>query len=786
MGIHSRRGRNSVRLATLPFMALTAFVSTGVRADEVKPDAADVGVYDIVVTAEKRSESVNKVPMTLQAIGREALQTRNIATVSDLTKLVPGFSATEAGYGTRVFSLRGVGLNDYGAGSTPAVAVYVDEIALGLPMMVGQAPLDVERVEVLKGPQGTLYGQSSTGGAINYIAAKPTDTFQAGVTFNGTSWGRMEGTGYVSGPLSSTLKARLAVRGVGGGDWQYSTTRKDKLGAEDVKQARLLLDWEPTDNLTVKLNVNGFLDRSATQAPQLTVIHPVDPSIAHPDFLAHPIVTGDNRAADWDAAWPMDRHDRFGQVALRADYEFAKDVKVTALFAHQGMKFHHYFEYDATQITDATSAQYGDFKTTNAELRFSGQTGPANWIIGASYERGNVNDNVYSGIPWYTGGQPFPDIPRLQTLQTKLLTEIKTYGLFADAQFQVADAFKVYGGIRYSNSHRYGSSCNYPSDDANLAGRVIDRLQQVYIDLGVKTTPLVPVLKDTCLALDNNINPIKVILDLHQSNTSFRVGADYTFNSGILLYANFRRGFKDGMLPIIPGFFANQSVPATQERLDAWEAGIKAPLFDRKVQLNVAGFYYDYKDKQVLGNINDPFFGVLTRPVNVPKSRIWGLEGEITARPITGLTLTAHATYLNSKIIANFVNVNAQGLQGDLYGSRLPFTPSFEGMADANYDFPVAESFNGFVGGSVTHRGRTNNTFDNAAVPAPDFVIVPYTLFSLRAGVRGQDDSWRVSAWVENLTNKFYWHTAFTSADSTFRYTGMPRTFGLTVSIKTK
>ena len=787
----NRSNSRSVHVAAMSVVALTLALSNTAAADDgtrSSSTASPSGLEEIVVTAQKRSESVNKVPMTLQAITAETLDNRNITTVADLTKIVPGFHAGDSGYGTKVYTLRGVGLNDYGVGSSPSVAVYLDEVPLGLPIMIEQAPLDVERVEVLKGPQGTLFGQSSTGGAINYIAAKPTDQFAAGGILNASDWGEFEGTAYASGPLTDTLKARLSVRSVQGGEWQYSTTRNDKQGASDVKQGRVLLDWKPNDALNVNVNVNGFRDKSDTQAPQLIEIHPVNPAIAHPDFLSHPIVTGSNRAADWDADWPMDRNDKFIQEAIRVDYAATDSITFTTLASYQDMNFDHFFEYDATETPTATSRQYGDFNSYNLEARLAGQMKQFNWIFGASYEDMDVDDNVYSGAPWYTGGQPFPDLPRLQQLNTRLLQKVENYGIFADAEFSVTSALKLYGGVRYSNSEHKGSSCNYDGGPGNEAGNIINRLQEVYAAAGVKTTPFVPVSSSTCLVLDDlegTINPVKVQLDLKEDNYSFRGGFDYTLANDVLLYANFRRGYKEGILPIIPGFFASQSVPATQERLDAWEGGVKAPLFGRRIQLNGAAFYYDYKDKQVLGNRTDLVFGTLTRQINVPKSRIWGVEGELVASPIDGLTVSANATYLNSRITGHFVNVNSAGKTGDLYDSRLPYSPKFSGSADAEYDWPVTSSFNAFAGASVTYRSSTNATFKNDELPADKFEIDSYGLVDLRAGIHAPEGNWRLTAWVENVGNKYYWPVAYTSADAGYRYTGMPRTYGVSFLLRT-
>ena len=234
--------------------------------------AQDAG--EIVVTAQKREQSINSVGLTIQAATAAALSDRGIKEVSDLGKLVPGFIATQSTFATPVYTLRGIGLYDSTTGAAPAVAIYTDEISRNFPIMSDGLNLDIERVEVLKGPQGTLFGQSSTGGAINYIVGKPTDQFEAGFDASYERFNRTELSGFVSGPLSDTLKARLAVKGVSGGAWQYNLVSSqlpnrsaEKNGDERRLSGRLSLDWAPSDTIRIQTTLTGGRDRSDTQAP---------------------------------------------------------------------------------------------------------------------------------------------------------------------------------------------------------------------------------------------------------------------------------------------------------------------------------------------------------------------------------------------------------------------------------------------------------------------------------------------------------------------------------------
>ena len=262
--------RNSIYLACTSAVAIIA--SSQVAHAQEAGQTYSAG--EIVVTAQKREQSINDVGLTIQAATADALADRGIKDVGDLSKLVPGFIATASTFATPVYTLRGIGLYDSTIGAAPAVAIYTDEISRNFPIMAEGLNLDIERVEVLKGPQGTLFGQSSTGGAINYIVAKPTDTLQAGFDASYERFNRAELSGFISGPLSETLKGRLAVKGISGGAWQYNLAsaqlanyKSEKNGDERKIVGRLSLDWEPSDTIRIETTVTGGRDRSDTQAP---------------------------------------------------------------------------------------------------------------------------------------------------------------------------------------------------------------------------------------------------------------------------------------------------------------------------------------------------------------------------------------------------------------------------------------------------------------------------------------------------------------------------------------
>ena len=179
---------------------------------DAAPQATSSGLGDIVVTAQKREQAINDVPLSITAASGEKLANQGITNVADLVKIVPGFNYTESAFATPVYTLRGIGFYDTSLAAKPTVSIYQDQVPIPFSIMTRGATLDLERVEVLKGPQGTLFGSNATGGAINYIAAKPTSTFKAGLDAGLDSFGQVSGGGFISGPISDTLSARVAVR----------------------------------------------------------------------------------------------------------------------------------------------------------------------------------------------------------------------------------------------------------------------------------------------------------------------------------------------------------------------------------------------------------------------------------------------------------------------------------------------------------------------------------------------------------------------------------------------
>lgn len=743
----------------------------GLQADGV----AQSSVGDIVVTAQKRSESINKVPLSVTAISGDGLAARGVSTPADLEKVVPGFSASVSFYQTPVFFLRGVGYFESTLTADPAVSVYVDEIPLPFPSLTVGAGLDVERVEVLKGPQGILFGRNSTGGAINYIAAKPTEQFKAGFNAAYRRFGQTDLDGFVSGPLSETVTARFAFRTTQGGAWQKNYVRRDENGAANTTVARVILDWQPTDNLKMSLNVNGWLDRSENQAAQLFDIIPKNASliINHPDLFFYPRAPFSNRAADWNPGRSLRNNTKFGQISIRADYDLADMIQLTSLTSYEYFDRYTPIDGDGTSLSDADALARGDLKTFVQEVRVAFDGDRLKLTAGANYESDVSNEHIRLELP-DSANNPLAGQP-LFAFETKDRQTADIYAAFLSGEYEVISDLKLQGGVRYTQANKSFNGCGI-DDGSGMMATAFAALQGV---LKRGTAPVILSLPGECYSLDENLNPARFIDKFNQNNISFKLGASWRSQGGLLLYGNVNQGYKAGGHPTTTVATNLQFKPVTQERVRAYELGFKAPIANGRVQLNGALFRNDYVNKQVRTNVPNVAFRTVSAIVNVPKSRIDGAEIELIARPLDGLNLSFAGTYLKTKVI-NFAGLDIFGVQRNFAGSKLPFASPWQASTTIDYKWELSRGLIIGVGGDATYHSRTNANFGET----PITTIKPYLLLGAHVGVGSDDDRWKITIFGENITNTYYYNAVNLQPDALVRYTGRPATYGVKLALK--
>lgn len=780
------------RITAIRFMLAASVAIPGTAfaqsTEQTEQGSQDEGLTTIVVTAQKREQTADSVGMSINAVSGGELKALNVTNVADLTKIEPSFVATESPKGNPVFAIRGVSFNSDTTGAPPAVSVYVDEVPLTFSAMTKGATLDLERVEILKGPQGTLFGENATGGAINYIAAKPTDFESFGFEATYARFGRLNVNGFVSGPLTESLRARIAFAVDQGGAWQQSTTRDEALGDRNFKQGRLLLDWTPTDRLSVSLNLTHWVDKSDAQAPQLFALAPQVPAFLDlvPAVANEPLVLNkDIRAANWLSGTNPAKDQRFYQAALRANYALTDDIDITYVA--------NYLDFSQNDGIPEGGGDYalasvntGDIDTIYQELRFSGRllAGNLKWLVGGTYSETSDYEEQFVDVSGITGAYALVGLPGvnepLEFQSNDFSQDITTKAVFGNLELQVSDRINLHGGLRYTKTENAHTGCSRDRDGIyNTSFTAFQSLLKGGVDV-------VPIPLGGCFTFDETLTPALVEDELNEDNISWRVGADLIAADDVLIYATVSKGYKAGSFPNIGAAATTSLAPAVQESVLAYELGFKSRFLNNTVDIEGAIFRSDYHNKQQQLRVPDPLgvFGFLVALQNVPESRIDGAELSIRAQPVRRLTVNGSMLFADSKVTGDFVSVN-QFVNDPLNfrGEPLPLVSKWTVNLGARYEMPMTDVADFYVAADGRYQSKNQSYFgvQNAIDQGfPSQFNGAYTVLNLQAGLEAKDKTWRIQVFGNNVTNTYY-STSVIRTEHVGRYVGVPATYGLTV-----
>lgn len=819
------------RLFLLATTGVTLSTLVPAYAQEAEAGASNLFGGDIIVTAQRRAESLNDVGMAVQAVDAGTLEALRVTDMRDLTTVAPSFTVSQSYQGVPTYTLRGIGFNTINLSATSTVGTYVDEVSYAYPIMNTGPVLDLERVEVLKGPQGTLYGRNSTAGLVNFITAKPTDEFRGGVKAEIGNYETYNFEGFVSGPLGDGIAARIAVRSENSDKgWQISNSRPDeRQGKVDKLAVRGSLAIDPTPSTSIDFSVNYWQNKSDTLAGQGIGFTPATnpdegrlgaftiPGLE--DYIANNFPTKASQA-DWapragrsadigiGAGLPGDlaENNRFWGLKLRIDQEINDNVKFVSLTSYNDFKRDALSDWSGAPYEIMLQKAAGRIKSFAQEVHLEGEAGNANWLVGAYYARDklqdgnrtmlgeNTNTRFIRLAPYVIGSTlptPVPDLNLLEApfnplgytpeqMATSFRTfvdegrmDTKTWSLFANADTQLTDQLKLTFGVRYTQDKQDYEGCSRDFNGSMLPNvNVVNRF--LFTGGNVAAYPAAQVLNGCNTYHEDRNEFAPVITTLDESNTAWRVALDYKANDDTLLYASFSRGFKAGQSPVNAASKARQNYPVVQEKLTAYEVGVKASLADRLLQANLAAFYYDYKDKQISTYFADPIYTALSRLDNIPKSKAYGFEGELALRPAQGVTLTANGLWLKTKVIG-YVGTDAAGQVADYDGAEFIYSPRFQGSVVAAYDTPVSDTMNLNGAVSVRYQSKSNTIFEND----PLYQIDSYAVVNASLGVK-DESGWSLALWSKNLFNKYYWSAVASNANVVVRFANQPRTFGLT------
>ena len=484
-------------------------------------------IEEVIVTAQKREESINDVGMSIQSATGEKLNDLGITDTADLFKVVTGFNSNVTYYGTSIYTIRGVGFQDTALASGPTVSVYLDQMPLPFSALTQGLILDLERVEALKGPQGTLFGQNSTGGAVNYIAKKPTSEFSSGVDVSYGRFNEFDISGFVSGPISETLSYRVAARSITSDGWQEAvvdnpapdpfwvdqgrnyTRSDDEWGEKDFLSYRASLQWDPSDRFSSLLSFSGFIDEGQTQAPQLYGIASLNPDgDLNPLVANYPRAGNDNRDADWGACVNVsggspdlvfaqgnviqgnlnitetdvdgnglnlnnrlldncndaEKDNDYYNVSLRMDWDISDDITVTSLTSYGEFDRDQQLESDGTFYQDYESSQDGYLDVFFQEIRVAGTfRGKGTWVVGANYEDTSTWDSF---VQTYGISSAIPTLGNpLGPTQPNNRQNSETWAVFASFDYPVAADLIFQLGARYTDQERDYRGCGGDAGD---------------------------------------------------------------------------------------------------------------------------------------------------------------------------------------------------------------------------------------------------------------------------------------------------------------------------------
>jgi len=687
--------------------------------------ASGATLEELVVTAQKRSENIQEVPAAITAVSGTALQQRGFTQPEDLQFIVPSMQAGRL-LGQTAITIRGVGLNQ----GSPGVAIHVDGVYQPRPSMGDLAQIDIARVEVLRGPQGTLYGRNANGGVVNFVTQDPTDRFEGYVLGSYATYDESRLQGVVNLPVNDRLRARLVLDHW---DREDGFVKNVLPGGEDVDRGRsnsgrLKVAVDVLDNLTVDLSATALQTSGPTS--YFTLFNrPTADAVAKNPYLANVIVPLEpRRIASND---PIGAERSYGAAAATITWKVA-GLQVKSITGYQRLSDQEDRDDDAINVSAFPSHRWARSNTFTQEFNVSGTVGPVDAVVGAFYMRDNAYDKLH--YDFNLGIFPLPAQSVLDFESFDYIT--KSYAVFADATWRLTEKAKLIAGLRYSEDRQ--------SD-----------LQRNFLTFGA-TPPVV-----TCPLQQNEIQ-------FH--STTPRLGAQYDLSSDSNLYATYSKGFKIG------GFnLAGCNQTFLPEKVTSYEAGWKNRLLDGTLLLNADVFYYDYTNLQL-----NQVVGLTSLITNAAAARVQGAEFESTWRPEPHWTLNGNLSLLSAKF-TNFVNTDslapALGPQ-DVSGHYLANAPKVSANLGVTYDSdPIPWGGHIRALADVSYRSKIYfREFNNAADSQPAYTILNASLIWI-----SPDDKYQVRLFGKNLGNKDY-IVRMSSSDnfgSRFVSWGAPRQVGV-------
>ena len=761
---------------------------------------------EVVVTAQKREQSIQDVGISISALSGSDMKTLGMQTTTDLSAHMPGVQMFNAlgGPGQNVsLAIRGVGLNDFQDGTEAPSVIYSDEFYV-LPLAgASVAMFDLDRVEALRGPQGTLFGRNATGGLIHFISRKPSDEFEGYVDLTLAEYDQINVEGAVNIPILDNLATRFAFITNNNDGWQDNILPQKDGGETDWWAVRNQWAWQATDDLDVLLkfeyskargdtgyyqHLPAFVDAdgAARAVPSNTDIYGTCPGCGPTGYREEQSGAGD--AFDTKVA-NQDLQRLSGTRATTVTGKITWDaggIEVTSVSGYLNLSKDNREDCDSAPFDICRTRYAYDQEEFTQELRFHGETDRTRWTTGFYYLHQSADNKQDAALDadGFLGFTGIPGVPFI--LDNEWESELNAWAVFGQLEFDISDKWSVIAGLRYSDDDKEFEQVkqDFIADPATLVlpdGTLRNQDFAPFPGLplfgGVNFTrngaPF-GVDADFDLVAELVANPAGDLVDQSFKNVNAKIELDWRPTDDMLMYASFSRGtksggFNNGFIGGLEVGATNANVPFDEEVLHAWELGIKSTFWGGKARLNAAAFYYDYSDYHAFS-----FLGLASVTTNADAS-LYGAEFELFLNPIERLDMMFGLSLLDTEVedISNGVTVSDKemGLAPDI---------TFNGLA--RYEWPALNGMAG-IQADFSYVDERHTDVQNQPVQ----LLESYVIGNARASWRTNDDRWEVGLFVNNIGDVQVPSFIFNLASLGYAQINMsqrPRWFGGSVSYR--
>jgi iron complex outermembrane receptor protein len=721
---------------------------------------ADGILEEVIVTAQKREQAITDVALTVTAINGDVARAMGIQDTRDVAMLATNVDIKGSGMADAnpSITVRGIGMNNFNANNNPSVGVYLDEVFLASPAMINLSMMDVGRIEVLKGPQGTLYGRNATGGALNIISAKPTREMEGFASLNVGNYESTKLEGAVGGPLTDALSGRVSVLYDSQGESYHEYHREGQsnkdFGDSETGAIRLQLAGNH-DRLNWNLS-GSYMDQDIANSP-FTALggywNSPDEAFVTPcqGELANCVNTLGLDVSDQDGDpfthdFQNSRVDEMRiesdvtSMNLNVDYDL-DTITLTSItgWVQQDRQFGENIWSSPLEAFAVTHDE--EMEQFSQEFRVSGGGERVRWLGGVFYWNDTFkSDNMANSA----------DILGLLAGVTPVLwdndQETTAYAAYGSIDWDLTDKLMLTTGLRYSDEETTfkGGTNGTIVDSAAFDGFV-------GAELGIPEGTTIPFTET-----DDKIT---------EDNTSYRVALEYRPTDDWLTYGSVTTGFKSG------GFFGDftfdnsELEPFDSEQVTAYEIGSKSALGEN-TQLNAAVFFYDYEDIQTFVPSTVGF-----KLDNLEEASIYGAEIEVLTSPVEGLDIRFGASYLDTEVKSDFAEFD---------GNELPNSPETQVTGTIRYEFPVSDG----MSIALQADGKYSDKMFRESTNNPWLVTDSYSVVNLRASLLATDGKWELAMWGRNILDEEYEQERFANdlVGQVVGLQGNPLTYGLTLN----